>query len=474
MFYGWGTDHRTKQVDDSTVAVCRFRYVSLMFVFAFVWQRRWFLQGRDRTLDREVTPDEIEHLYGPGSVPSPGLWRRFGALFTAGAFVLLGLGSATVGALVDNGDGSVATADPVAVPVDADSTTPDGDSGRLLSEEADGGTGSESGTASGSTDDDEPGNGSSPPSRSPSDGQTIGVIADAETLGDVSGSYSNVKVNVVEIRSSRTDPSRFDPSQPETDAESGPDRWLYVTVDFESVDPNNWFDFDTDFVRLSVDGQTLAAVREQGFAGQSFRAEARSVESFVYGFEYGGPVDLSTTELIISDGTVPLVLPLDGSAPVDPYPVDVDPPSPISYLDGAFQDVCGFRNQITLTDVSLDLQEPPEWDVSIFSGPKRARSGHRQLIVTGYGERYEHQGCSAAHSDIDPDHFRLSVDGRPGEPVGGIFANKRGQAGDVTEFELMWEIPVDAEMFELELTGSTGDSDRAELAIGTMPTVYGE
>ncbi len=111
MIYGWGTDHRTKQLDESTVAVCRFKYVSLAFIFSFVWQRRWFLQGRDRAMDREVTADEIEAVYGPGSAPSPGVWKRFGGFITVGAFLVYALVFSAVGSLIGDDDETLAAGD---------------------------------------------------------------------------------------------------------------------------------------------------------------------------------------------------------------------------------------------------------------------------------------------------------------------------------------------------------------------------
>jgi hypothetical protein len=104
MIYSWGTDTVAKQVDSQTVALCRFRYVGFAFIFNFVWQRKWFLQGRDRALDREVGPDEIELAYGPGSVPSPGIWRRFSAVMAVGAVLVAMAVSASVEALFP-GDG---------------------------------------------------------------------------------------------------------------------------------------------------------------------------------------------------------------------------------------------------------------------------------------------------------------------------------------------------------------------------------
>ncbi len=118
MIYGWGTDHKTSQLDESTVAVCRFRYVSLAFIFSFVWKRQWFLQGRDRALDREVTADEINSIYGPGSAPTPGLWRRYGVLFTGGALLAYLVVGSTVQTVF--GDGELVAADSLAVAQPAD------------------------------------------------------------------------------------------------------------------------------------------------------------------------------------------------------------------------------------------------------------------------------------------------------------------------------------------------------------------
>jgi hypothetical protein len=68
----------------------------------------------------------------------------------------------------------------------------------------------------------------------------------------------------------------------------------------------------------------------------------------------------------------------------------------------------------------------------------------------------------------------LIVDGRPEVVRGSLFGPTRARTGEVTDFELLWEIPIDAAEVELEVTGSTGDTTSVAFELPTLPLVLGE
>ena len=489
LIFGWGTDTAIKQLNEWTVAICRYRYFSIFFVFSVVVNKQWFLQGRDRAHDTEVTRDQLESMHGADAVPKPTFWRSWSLLAVPGGFVALSIVVAIVSGVAGlfgfEGE-TVASAEPVAEVAAADEpdspavdestgSTDNGEAGEVSSDEADADEDAEANTlqssaadAETSSDDSDPGEGVA---AAPG---ALGVVADAAALQGVEGIYSNVVVKVIEVRTSMVPIQSFDPLNPDDQSAAGDDQYVYVTLDFENLDPGDWFDFPVEFIRLETPELTVAA--EFDFQVNSTkRVEARAAVTYTYGFKLDGPIDLADLAVSISDDTVPLVLPLGSPSEPSPYPLEVAEPAPFSYLDGAFQtESCGQRNQITLDEVIVDLQEPVEWQANVFGSRKRSATGNRQLIIKGFGERFEDPACTNDQSDVVDAHFRLLVDGRPGEPVGGELLNSRGLTGDVSEFELMWDVPVGASEIVLELTGSAGDQVTVPIDVGVMPAVLGE
>ncbi|MEL6981525.1 MAG: hypothetical protein AAFO29_03785, partial [Actinomycetota bacterium] len=87
MIYGWGTKTKDWTMPDGRQLVCRYNYVSLMFILKLVWRRQWLLITRDRAMDTETDRAELEQIYGPGNVPDIGLFERFGAFMVIGSIV---------------------------------------------------------------------------------------------------------------------------------------------------------------------------------------------------------------------------------------------------------------------------------------------------------------------------------------------------------------------------------------------------
>jgi len=87
MIYGWGKKSKDWAMPDGRTLVCSYSYVSLMFVFKFVWSRKWHLIGRDRAMDVETNRQDLERTYGQGNVPDIGVFERFGMFVTGGLIV---------------------------------------------------------------------------------------------------------------------------------------------------------------------------------------------------------------------------------------------------------------------------------------------------------------------------------------------------------------------------------------------------
>lgn len=125
MFYGWGKKSSDWAMPDGRTLICSYSYVSLMFIFKFVWSRKWHLIGRDRAMDIETNRQDLERMYGAGNVPDIGIFERFGMFITGGVFVALMLASAGFQSIFSSGDGGTIetaslTGDPVAVVIDQD------------------------------------------------------------------------------------------------------------------------------------------------------------------------------------------------------------------------------------------------------------------------------------------------------------------------------------------------------------------
>lgn len=125
MFYGWGKKSNDWTMPDGRTLICSYSYVSLMFIFKFVWSRKWHLIGRDRAMDIETNRQDLERMYGAGNVPDIGIFERFGMFITGGVIVALMLASAGFQSIFSSGDGATIetaslTGDPVAVVIDQD------------------------------------------------------------------------------------------------------------------------------------------------------------------------------------------------------------------------------------------------------------------------------------------------------------------------------------------------------------------
>ncbi len=87
MFYGWGKSTDNWPLADGNTVVCSYSYFSLMFIFQVMFNKKWYVMGDQRSLDREMTRAELEAAYGE-DVPKPGIWRQYGLLLTIAAIVV--------------------------------------------------------------------------------------------------------------------------------------------------------------------------------------------------------------------------------------------------------------------------------------------------------------------------------------------------------------------------------------------------
>jgi hypothetical protein len=95
MFYGWGTKSKEFTAPDGRVLACFYDYVSLMFIFTFVWRKKWKRMSPDGR-GIEIAKDDVEQLFFPEKPPSIGIWTQYSlAFFLATIVAVLAYGSWT-------------------------------------------------------------------------------------------------------------------------------------------------------------------------------------------------------------------------------------------------------------------------------------------------------------------------------------------------------------------------------------------
>ncbi len=171
MIYGWGKRSKDWDMPDGRKLICTYSYVSLMFVFKFVWSRKWHLIGRDRAMDVETNRSELERTYGPGNVPDIGIFERFGMFITGGVIVAAALVSLVVQTVLPGDDSEVVAAgaiggEPVAVIVDPDDADQTGEADQTDDVGDDGESGDDAGSQNANPGDDDATTGSTGSSES--------------------------------------------------------------------------------------------------------------------------------------------------------------------------------------------------------------------------------------------------------------------------------------------------------------------
>ena len=462
MIYGWGTNHVTKKVDDMTEVTCRYRYVSLMFIFSLVWNRRWFLHGRDRAMDREVTPTEIEQLYGPDAVPSPGLWRRFGVLLSLGVFLAIAAVSATVGALTDDGGGGeTATAgEPVAEPV-----------AEVASEQTDDST--DTTIAAATTDPDDGTEDTEDTAAAPATGNaTIQQVAESITLVSDSNLISTDATGPIEEIGELTVDAVHSTDGAHNGTSPGPGSKL-VIVDFQilvqpltSTGAGGVNVLDDVFRLIDGDGRAYQSVEDWSDLRKPGHVVNRSTA-----FEV--PADLTTFALEVGVPT--------GQA--DGYTARYD----ITLTDGPIDATSAESDDIDITEgpvtatltsataigeadpgIPYSALPPTAVDYTVLDGetaaklgPDAADPGHKWLVLNLQVEP------TTPATNVGDAALRVLADGERYSPVNTI--NEFVSAGEVAEIQAVFQIPATATTATLELGSPEGwDGERATYDL-TLP-----
>ena len=462
MIYGWGTNHVTKKVDDMTEVTCRYRYVSLMFIFSLVWNRRWFLQGRDRAMDREVTPTEIEQLYGPDAVPSPGLWRRFGVLLSLGAFLAIAAVSATVGALTDNdGGGETATAgEPVAEPV-ADVASEQTD------EQADDDPSETTPAATTEPDDGAQATTVAPATNGPTieqGAESITLVSDSNLIStDATGPIEEIGELTVDAVHG-TD-AAHNGSSPAAGSK-------FVIVDFQilvqpltSTGAGGVNVLDDVFRLVDADGRAYQSVadwsdlRKPGHVVNRSTAFEVPADLTTFALEVGVPTGqadgyTARYDITLTDG------PIDATSAVSD---DID------ITEGPITATLTSTDTIGEADPGLPYSALPSSAVAYTVldgrtaakiGPDAADAGHKWLIVNLQVE------STAPAANVGDAAVRVLTEGERYSPVNTI--NEFVRAGEVVDIQAVFQIPAAATAATLELGSPAGwEGERAsyELAM---------
>ena len=95
MFYGWGKKSKQWPMADGKVLVCTYSYLSLMFIFALGYKKRWLVADNDRNNDQELTRAEVESRYGDDA-PDIGPWAQYGLFIGLAAGIVVGVIADTI------------------------------------------------------------------------------------------------------------------------------------------------------------------------------------------------------------------------------------------------------------------------------------------------------------------------------------------------------------------------------------------
>lgn len=67
MFWGWGTKTKSWDLGNGYKLVCVYKYFHLYFIIRFVTSKKWYLQGENRSEDRQLTHEQVQELLPAGA-----------------------------------------------------------------------------------------------------------------------------------------------------------------------------------------------------------------------------------------------------------------------------------------------------------------------------------------------------------------------------------------------------------------------
>lgn len=245
--------------------------------------------------------------------------------------------------------------------------------------------------------------------------------------------------------------SEYSNATPGTYLEDDPrieeDRYLYLrfAADFEPDYPGRSEDFDVaDFALLLADGTSITADEVDFRRTIAVTASRPPVSALAFP---GDELDLDGAVVVFdNDINEPMVIPLDGPQPADPYPilVLVDATGAADYEGGC----TATAGTVKILDAEWDVDGGVDQD-----GDTIVRAGTHRTIE---GERFVRirlqaiaGGGTCGGTVLTDDAFRLAVDGLPLGSVNS-FAMLLN-AGEGVEIIFGYRVPVDTEELVLDV-----------------------
>ena len=271
---------------------------------------------------------------------------------------------------------------------------------------------------------------------------TVPPAVDANLELPRAATYASVIIEIVDAEYSNDTPGTYLEDEPDI----GDVRYLYLSfvADFEPGYPGASEDFDVaSFALILADGTSIA-VQKVDFRSTILLSD----EPYASALAFPGD-DLDLTGAVLTyDNAVnePMVLPLDGPVPEDPYPivVDMDASADVEY-EGGCANASGLVNVLG-AQWDVDAGVDQDLEEIVGSGTTRTLVGERFVrirvqAIAGSG--------SCGGTVLTTDAFRLVVDGLPLGPENNVSELLKDGEG----VEIVWgfRVPVDADQITLDV-----------------------
>jgi len=296
-------------------------------------------------------------------------------------------------------------------------------------------------------------------------------------IGGAVGTIEDVLVTVGETLTTNADVDSLIAGQPMVDDSER--TWLVTTVAFEGLIEQGWSATDSDIRVEDASGRPYPIEDVFDAAGTNPYAvdiNGRTYREMRLAIQTDSLIeDTSGWNLVVGEpDKLPLVLPLNGSAYDDPYPLALPNGQEASFDTGPFAGCSAgavFNTQIG--DAEIALEKTAGWHENGGRGDARRVPANERLvtldvIITGTAEtdtRSTGTNCDA--SVLWPD-FLLLVDGRPTQGSGFV-PDVEGFASVTSSF--VFQIPAAAQQLEL-----VGGAEQESLAVWdvSLPAALGE
>ena len=275
-------------------------------------------------------------------------------------------------------------------------------------------------------------------------------VMSADTV-PLSGEYGFISIEISDASLANIAPASYLDDSPV----AAQDRYLFLTMEVDNTSRGFTANWLPSPYGLLIEGE-LASVPEMVEGRPNVGLTAGQSAEVVLAYPVDADVtfeDLTFT--FAAEGTIPLLIPIDGQPDPWPWPIEV-PLTATGELSGDGVS-CGQSLTVDVGDgsVSVDLLDTE----GIVQGSRRALEGERFLTVPGRVTNHGGQRCGGGATNVTGDTVRLYVDGVPRPPVGFVNVSIAQDAAE--DFRWHFAYPTDAS----ELVFVFGDPDTANLTV---------